>query len=495
MILLIPAIVILAIPPASARAESPAPIREINYYPRDYAWEQFWPHWEQARPLMDDDLDRMQSLRANTVRIFVHPFSVGYPIPTSQFLNDFEDALDLIQAHGLEAHVTLFDCWWSWQEIANSRAWLSHIVGSHRNDSRIALWELQNEVQLDNPAVRTWIQSLLPDLKQQAGATPITVSVGNIEWLDDVRDLAGATPPDIYSLHWYPSEFWWTQPFPSVLNRVRELIGQADLLLGEFGYNTYSLSEASQTLLYHDILYASAQKGVHDLGAWTLNDFPDGTAQCAGVLPSPTEWHFGLYRPDGSARPAAAVLKAAFHGHVPAEPAPVIVHNPSFEHINPYSGQAENWHSWDQNWSGNQTFVQDCTMAHAGSCSAKVHGPANLVVGLYSLPVLPVQSGQSWSLHGYVQTQNLDGWAKLVFSWFDSDQQWLDRDTSSLLVTDPNLAQWTHIFISPVVPPQDAAFVQVFAQAYTTNPATYVWFDEITTQPNKLYMPYLWRRP
>jgi hypothetical protein len=134
-------------------------------------------------------------------------------------------------------------------------------------------------------------------------------------------------------------------------------------------------------------------------------------------------------------------------------------------------------------------------MAHAGSCSAKVHGPTNLVVGLYSLPVLPVQSGQSWSLHGYVQTQNLDGWAKIVFSWFDSDQQWLDRDTSSLLVTDPNLTQWTHIFISPVAPPQDAAFVQVFAQVHTTNPATYVWFDEITTQPNKLYMPSLWRRP
>ena len=483
-----------AIPPAPTRAESPTPLKEINYYPRDYAWERFWSHWSLAKPQMDSDLDRIRQLGANTVRIFVHPWSVGFPQPTDQFTANFEDALALIAAHGLKAHVTLFDCWWSWPEIADSRTWLARVVQPHRNDTRIALWELQNEVQLENPAVRTWIQSLLPHLKQQAGTTPITVSVGNVEWLDDVRDLSGTTPPDIYSLHWYPSEFWWTQPFPSVLDRARQLLGSADLLLGEFGYNTYTLSESSQANLYHDVLYYTAQKGVHDLGAWTLNDFPTGTAQCAGNVPSAAEWHFGLYRLDGSPKPATIVLKASFQGHDPIDPAATYVINESFESANLYLEKLENWRSWDQNWSGNQAFVQDCTLAHTGRCSAQVHGFPNLVNGLYNLPVLPVSPGQSWTLQGYLQTQNLHGWAKIVLSWFDSNQQWLDQDTSSQPITATNLEEWTKVTTGPTVPPAEAAFVQVFAQVYTTDPATYVWFDDLTTQPNKLYMPTLWRR-
>ena len=49
------------------------PLKEINYYPSDYAWEKFWQQWPQAKHQMDTDLDRIQALEANTVRIFLHP--------------------------------------------------------------------------------------------------------------------------------------------------------------------------------------------------------------------------------------------------------------------------------------------------------------------------------------------------------------------------------------------------------------------------------------
>ena len=50
---------------------STLPLREISYYPKDYAWSDFWRHWPQAKLEMDADLDRIEALGANTVRIFL----------------------------------------------------------------------------------------------------------------------------------------------------------------------------------------------------------------------------------------------------------------------------------------------------------------------------------------------------------------------------------------------------------------------------------------
>jgi len=478
----------------SAGVTTTASIKEISYYPRDYAWEKFWQEWPRAKLQMDGDLDRIQALGANTVRLFLHPHTWGYPEPAAKYLDYFEEALALIEAHGLKAHVNLFDCWWSWQDLSGSQTWLAAVVQPHRNDPRIALWELQNEVALDllqddKWVVRDWVQATFSYLKQQAGDTPSTVSVSNVEWLDDIRDLTDPDTPDVYSLHWYPSEFSWTEPFPSVLDRARQLIGQAELLLGEFGYNTYTLSEESQTNLYRDVLYHAHRKGVVHLGAWTLNDFPSGTVQCGGHVPLPAEWYFGLYRPDGSPKPAATVLEAAFKDNPPSHPSPAIVLNSSFEDLNPNSGQVDNWRPWDENWSGGQTFVQDCTTAHTGRCSAKVQGSGGVAAGLYALPALPVEPGRRYSLQGYLRTENLDGWARIVLAWFDSQEQWLNADTGSRLITDPNLSQWTPARIDEAASPSGAAYVQEYAQMYSISAASCVWFDDVTTLVMRTYLP------
>jgi hypothetical protein len=467
--------------------DTDTPLKEINYYPRDYAWEKFWLQWPQAKLQMDTDLDRIQALGANTVRIFLHPSAFGYPQPTSEYLNYLDEALALIDAHDLKAHVNLFDCWWSWQDLNGSQTWLKAIVEPHRNDPRIALWELQNEVPLDlvqddKRVVRDWVQVMFPYLKQQVGNTPCTISVNDVEWLDDIRDLTSPNTPDIYSLHWYPNDLNWTKPFPSVIDRARQLIGQADLLLGEFGGSTYIFSETTQANLYRDVLYYAHQKGIVHLGVWALNDFPQDTVQCAGYVPPPAEWYFGLYRLDGSLKPAASILQSAFHGSPPPNLSPVIVLNPSFEDINPNSGQMDNWRPWDQNWSGQQTFTQDCTVAHSGQCSARVNRSGSMTgaVGLYTSPSLLVDPELRYNLQGYVRTENLEGWARIVFAWFDSDAQWVDADTSSQLITDPNLSQWMLVNVSEAVPPINAAYFQVYAQMYSDTAASCVWFDDIT---------------
>jgi hypothetical protein len=471
-----------------AAIQASTPLQEISYYPRDYAWEKFWQQWPQAKVQMDEDLDKVKATGANTIRIFLHPSTFGYPQPSSTYLNYFEEALALINTHGLRAHVTLFDCWWSWSDIAGSQTWITGIVGTHQNDSRVAVWELQNEVALDQPVVRSWVQSLLPYLKQRSGNVATTVSVANVEWLDDVQTLTSPNTPDIYTLHWYPSDFSWTKPFPSVIERARQLIGPANLLVGEFGYSTYTLSETSQANLYRDMLYSAHQMGETNLGVWTLTDFPQGTTQCAGYIPPADQLYFGLYRADGSAKPALAILDSAFHGHPPTSLSPSIVLNSSFEDLNPYSGHVDNWRTWDQNWSGQQWFSQDCTTSYAGNCSVRLFGPGNLVVGLYHMPVLPVESGKTFDLNGYVRAQNLNGWARVSISWFDSNTQYLGSSISND-ITATNSSAWELVSITDSVPPSSAAFFQVFAQMYSSDPSTSVWFDEVTNLVHHLYLP------
>jgi hypothetical protein len=464
------------------------PLREVNYYPSNFGWEKFWVLWPQTKMQMDIDLDLIQELGANTVRIFLHPFTFGYPSPTATYLDYFEEALTLIDAHGLKAHVTLFDCWWSWEDISGSQTWINGVVTPHLNDPRIAVWELQNEVLLDQPVVRAWVQSLFPYLHQRTGDIPTTVSVNRVDWLDDVRDLTAENPPDIYSWHWYPWDFFWTSSLPSDIDTARQAIGSAELLLGEFGYSTYAFSEESQANLFRDVLYYSHLKGVDHLGFWTLYDFPQGTTQCANTVPNPEQLYYGIYRVDGSPKPSADILHSAYHGNPPSSPGPMVVLNSSFEDWNPHSGQLNNWWTWDQNWSGEQHFFQDCTLKHTGNCSAKLLSVEDLATGLYTAPAFPVEAGKQYSFQGYVWTHNLSGWARISISWFNDRAEYLGSSASSH-VTTPNTTKWSIVNLENISPPPNASYFQVFAQLFSTTSASVVWFDDVSNLINQVYVP------
>jgi hypothetical protein len=464
-------------------------LRDISYYPKGYAWQEMWNHWPDAKIEMDQDLDRITALGFNTVRIFLHPDAIGYPTPDPTQLVNFEEALALIDAHGLKAHVNLFDCWGQWDEVDKSKTWLMAIVAPHRDDPRIALWELKNEVifDLSKPEyqmTRDWVQALFPLLKAQVGNTPVTVSVYDVEWLDDVKDLTGATPPDIYSLHWYPDNLYsWTDAFPAKIDRARQLIGQADLLIGEFGLSTYAYSDALQADLTRDVLYYADQKGITNLGFWTLNDFPANTLICC-VIPKDEQWYYGLYRTDGTQKPAASILQAAFQGNPPSSPSPRRILNPSFEDLSPYSGYLDNWWPWDGNWTGQHWEVQNCTIAHSGSCSAKLHGSSGVDVGLHkSPPALIIDPEQHYSLEGWVRTENLGGPACIAFSWFDDQNDWIDGEDATSCVTDPNLTEWTRITINNATPPPDAIYAEVFVKMFSNNSDSHVWFDDVNLIP------------
>ena len=472
-------------------------LREISYYPRYHAWLKFWPEWEETRVEMDADLDRIRELGANTVRIFVHPDEFNYPNPPTEAQRErFEEALGLIAQRDLRAHVNLFDCWWRWDEIEASRAWMEAFVTPYAGDTRIALWELQNEVDLENPVVRTWVGALLPELRLYGASTPCTVSLLDVEQLDDLEALAA---PDLYSLHWYPSsDVTWTSTLVPTLQRAVALVGADKLLLGEFGYDSHRVSEAVQAALYRDVLYAARQQGIAHVGQWTLNDFPAGTAQCdPGTPATEPELHFGVYRLDGTAKPARETLYRVYHGRPPASPSPPRVYNGSFEESGPPCGAAD-WYPWDPTWTGECAFARDCSVAHTGSCSARFDEMPDRTVGTYNVPALPVEGGARYSLEGYARAEGLEGEAWIALSCFDAEENWLG-DVRSASLTGAHGTGWTRLRIDPAmlpaaaVLPGEAVYCQVYAQFYSSNPDTVVWFDDLTTMVERGYLPVVMR--
>lgn len=447
-------------------------IKEINYYPKDFTWLNFWSQWPLAKQQMDDDLDKIQELGANTVRIFIHPFVFGYPEVETKYLDYLDEALSLLDAHQLKAHVTLFDLWWSWNDIEGSQTWMTSVVEPFRNDPRILIWELQNEVDLEKDHIRDWVQVMFPALKELAGNTLSTVSVIGVEWLDDVKKLTAPNSPEIYSLHWYPSRLLLSQKLPADLERAFDLIGDAELLIGEFGFNTYTLAEEFQANMYRDILYYANQKGIKHLGAWTFSDFPET------AIEKKEEQHFGLFRLDGTPKPAAMILKDAFHGHFPASPTPVMLSNTSFERVNPLSMRLDNWQPWDVNWTMQNRFEQDCTTAYEGACSVQLFSTSGVPVGLYTTSAVPVGSNTGYGLKGVLKTQNLDGWAQIVMSWLDAEGNRIG-DTRSQSFYEANASEWTDISIEKTKPLPGARFVQIYVQMMSTHENSIVWFDDL----------------
>ena len=65
------------------------------------------------------------------------------------------------------------------------------------------------------------------------------------------------------------------------------------------------------------VAYAAQELGMPPPGVWTLSDFDAGTIPAGGGVQKEPEYDFGLFRTNGSAKPAAAVVRGIFAGLPP----------------------------------------------------------------------------------------------------------------------------------------------------------------------------------
>ena len=292
-------------------------LKEVNYYPatggHTYMWSRFDP------TAIDRDFARIRALGANTVRIFIQPAVFGFPAVRPVMADRLSEVIGLAAKHSLRVHLTLFDWWSRFTDIDGSKEWVSSLLSRYRDDPRIAVVELQNEVNPQNREAVAWVSTMLPYLSTVMPGTLRTVSTASVPpqvFALFTRELKNS-PPDFWDYHYYgPAGDAYSR-----LSWIKALAVPRPLFVGETGYSTdgtpgdQAAQEQAQAAYYRAVFTAAAALGLPTPAPWTLNDFSPGAIPPESpAAHDPSQYGYGLFQLNGTPKPAAAVVSRAFSG-------------------------------------------------------------------------------------------------------------------------------------------------------------------------------------
>jgi len=286
-------------------------LKLVNYYPAYHGWTNMWDQWDPTA--IRADFGRIRGLGANAVRLILPAATIGYPQPRVVMLSRIAQTVQMAAANNLRVELTLFDLWSSYSDLSGSKTWASRVLGLFRSDPRIALVEVRNEVNPSYAAAITWARAMVPWVQSYAHL-PVTISAkGDIHAFNALVQALGPIRPDVYSYHFYasgnvaPATFYW----------AARIAAPTPLFVGEAGLPTAQVQNAevdtqaehSQDVFFQQVEEATAMLGLPPAAPWTLWDFAPGTlCTCSPGY----EYHFGLLRLDGSAKPAYSTIKRFF---------------------------------------------------------------------------------------------------------------------------------------------------------------------------------------
>jgi hypothetical protein len=289
-------------------------LKEVNYYPAAGGWTYMWSHFDPAA--IDRDFARIRALDANTVRIIVQPSEFGFPAVRPVMADRLSEVVGLAAKHSLRVHLTLFDWWSQFTDVAGSKAWAASLLSRYRDDRRIAVVELKNELNPQDRTAVAWATRMLPYLSTVMPGTLRTVSTGTIPpevFASLTRELKNS-PPDFWDYHYYgPAADAY-----SVLSRIKALAAPRALFVGETGYSTdgtpgnQGARKQAQAAYYRAIFTAAAALQLPAPAPWTLNDFYPRAIPPSPAADRPAQYGYGLYQLNGTPKPAAAVVRSVF---------------------------------------------------------------------------------------------------------------------------------------------------------------------------------------
>ena len=309
-------------------ADAPIQLKGVNYYPQGRPWADMWWDWN-APQIAREWRQARDELGINTVRVLLPYNSTGQADGLGKMPPQlFRQLHELTQIAGdlnLRLIVTLFDFYYNFKqpgtpEFARDLAYVRAVVGAFANDERILAWDIHNEPDHygawgdQRSAVQHWLALIADEIHRVTPHQLVTVGMGQIEnlWLAGPDGRSALDYSDFVSVHTYDAG--------AIAQQLHDLRTRTakPIILEEFGWPTGpactapNYSEATQVNLYRDTLAAAGQQTSGAL-AWVLRDYD----QAQSLRWDTREEHFGLYRADGTLKPAAAVLRAA-----PGQPLP-----------------------------------------------------------------------------------------------------------------------------------------------------------------------------
>ena len=437
-------------------------LKIMNYYPADAGWTLMWSAYSHARTAAD--FASIASLGANTVRIIVQPNTLGYPTVSTAMLATFRDVLATAKATGLSVQLTLFDWWSSYADITGSESWLRSLLAGQSDNPTIALVELQNELPVTNSAAISWAQTLLPYLSKVLPGVPRTVSASGSSGLSGITTLLSSLTSsvmDVADVHYYGD----ASGAADAIRTAQSNASGRPVILGETGLSTIdgAAGEEAQARFYRVIARTTAAFGLPPAAPWILSDF---TATAIPNNPGATEYHYGLRRLDGTWKPAAAVVRAAFNGQVDND-----LDGGFDREVNMAGGRLGAWTPFDAA-DGLGAVASDLVRTGTQSMcfAATVSRPGAVPAVLQKLPVL--SAGRTFSVSTYVDRVAPTGAERIALAWFDNAGHYLGQNESGYANT---AGTWQLLQVTAAAP-AGATTVQVNLKA--ANEAGRACFDD-----------------
>jgi hypothetical protein len=469
-------------PPASLAALDP---KVVSYFPATGGWTTMWTHWDPVR--YRADFARIAALNANTVRIIVPADLFGFPVPGKPYVDRLRELVGIAAGQHLEVQLTLFD-WFhtgGYADIAGSERWASALLATYAGDPRVSFVEVRNEIDPSDPAAVAWARQLIPYVRSVLGGiVPVTISVGGLNPVAKLQQLdAGLTgaEPDFFSIHYYGGsgeDAYWT------LQAAQAAVAPIPLWCGETGYptpsgmtgysgvpSTVQAQEAAQAHFLKTVAYAALRIGLPPPGIWTLDDFDPGTIQEVSDAPGgQAEYHFGLFRVDGSPKPAAAAVRGIF-GSVPQ-----LGFDQGFEQAVPTGRGGSLPAEWSAFGSANAELAQVDEEPHTGSGDAVIRSLGGRADGTFFVAPIastPPPAAVAADASVWVRIRSRGARTHLVLQWLDCSQTTLATQQSA--PPGPG-AGWKQLSVTGQ-PPDGACSVRI-ELVVGSSPGS-VWFDDV----------------
>jgi hypothetical protein len=300
------------------RLGQPVRLKGVNYYPQWHPWGEMWTKWH--APQMEEELRLARDhLGINAVRILLPYGAYGDGKVTSQLVQRLREMCQIAGDLDMRLIVTLFDFYNTFPEAGSNTErdnieYLQTLLGNFTGDDRIFAWDLHNEpdhyekwTQGDEDKVLDWLGRMADVVHEIAPHHLVTVGMANYQnlWRPGPDGRRVIDYSDVVSVHIYNAA--------DAARQLDEIRARTDkpLLLQEFGWPSgppcakEDYTEAHQAWVYQETLQA-ADGRVAGVFAWTLRDYDASIT----MRWDSREEHYGLYRADGTLKPAAISLRA-----------------------------------------------------------------------------------------------------------------------------------------------------------------------------------------
>lgn len=464
----------VVVPPIPAVSQ----FRAVNYWPVNNSWEGMWATWDPAS--IDADMARVSGLNANLVRCIVNAEAswFGYPTPSAAMLNRLDQFIAIAVSHGVLPYLTLFDTLASFTDITGSKTWASTVLAPYAGDPRIAFIELKNEILVSDVNQMAWTTALLPYVRGLMPGTMTTISTsdptGAASTLWTPLFTALDQYLDFYDLHLYNK----LARCYTTMKQCRDAVAPKKLWIGETGCSTeptYTtvgglplgtlVREQYQDFWFRSFALAAATLGMPKVTPWLFQDVTAGSKPTGGV--AALGQAYGLFRADGSEKPACATVRAYFGtGAISTD------FGGDFETLVDGTLPA----IWQQLNTGLATFARDATDSSSGVASAKISaaaGDSSNRPSFFNSLVVPCKPGARYQLSFRAKGNAVTGVARGNMAWTDASEVFI---TNFLIATPTGTFGWTQ-FRGEATAPANASYAIITLETYGNTGS--ISFDDV----------------